>query len=176
VGGGALDWFNKNANPMYPVVTAYGHEAEAVQQGCPSSTVFAYGLKGVALMVVAGFDLDTGGEGRAISRELKESEQFVNLASETRTTHILVGDKRGGGHQWPGLPGKSPFPANWSAGKIMHEISDIATDPSAWERAEVEGGYTVLHGTRDGVVIRVVVDDGGEIVTGYPINIPRNPK
>lgn len=35
-----------------------------------------------------------------------------------------------GGHRWPGEEGKSPFTREWSDEKIMHEISDIATDPS----------------------------------------------
>jgi filamentous hemagglutinin len=58
----------------------------------------------------------------------------------------------------------------------MHSISDIATDPAAWQNAAQQGSRTVLVGVRDGVEIRVVVDSGtGEIVTGYPINLPRNP-
>lgn len=36
-----------------------------------------------------------------------EVEQYVNLASEARTEHILSGDATGGGHLWPGLPGKT---------------------------------------------------------------------
>jgi hypothetical protein len=44
-----------------------------------------------------------------------ESEgEFVNLASDARTTHILEGDATGGGHQWPGLADKTPFPEGWS--------------------------------------------------------------
>jgi hypothetical protein len=58
-----------------------------------------------------------------------ESE-FVNLASAQRTTHITVGDATGGGHMWPGAPGKTPFRQGWSADQIMHHVSDIATDPS----------------------------------------------
>jgi hypothetical protein len=58
----------------------------------------------------------------------------------------------------------------------MHEISDIATDPAAWENAVQQGSRTVLVGTRDGVEIRVIVDSNtGEIIAGYPINLPRNP-
>jgi hypothetical protein len=58
----------------------------------------------------------------------------------------------------------------------MHEISDIATDPAAWRNAVPQGRRTVLTGTRDGVDIRVIVDSrSGDIVTGYPTNLPRNP-
>jgi hypothetical protein len=35
---------------------------------------------------------------------------------------------------------------------------------------------TVLTGMRDGVQIRVIVDSQtGEIISGYPTNLPRNP-
>ena len=55
--------------------------------------------------------------------------EYVNLASPERTTHILDGDATGGGHLWPGKPDKTPFPQSWSRDRIMHEVSDIATDP-----------------------------------------------
>ncbi len=58
----------------------------------------------------------------------------------------------------------------------MHEISDIATDQAAWKNAIAQGGRTILSGIRDGVDIRVIVESRtGEIVTGYPTNLPRNP-
>ncbi len=58
----------------------------------------------------------------------------------------------------------------------MHQISDIATDPAAWGNATTQGGRTVLTGMRDGVQVRVIVDSRtGEIITGYPTNLPRNP-
>lgn len=82
----------------------------------------------------------------------------------------------GGGHLWPGNPGKTPFPQGWSGDKIMHEISDIATDPVAWQNAVPQGSRTVLTGTRGGVDIRVIVDTNtGEIISGYPTNLPRSP-
>jgi len=52
----------------------------------------------------------------------------------------------------------TPFPRSWSADRIMHEISDIATDPFAWRGAIPQGSRTVLTGTRNGVDIRVIVD------------------
>jgi len=42
----------------------------------------------------------------------KKADNTVNLASKQRTTHILQGDKTGGGHLWPGTAGKTPFPAS----------------------------------------------------------------
>ena len=56
----------------------------------------------------------------------------------------------------------------------MHEISDIATDPTATVVGR-QGSRTVLEGTRGGVRIRVVTD-GRDIITGYPTNLPRNPR
>lgn len=104
------------------------------------------------------------------------ADDFVDLASPARRTHILDGDATGGGHLWPGNPGKTPFPQGWSGGRIMHEISDIAIDPVAWQNAGTQGSRTVLTGTRGGVDIRVIVNTNtGEIITGYPTNLPRNP-
>ena len=62
----------------------------------------------------------------------KVSVKWVNLASPQRTTHILYGDLTGGGHKF-GLTrlfnGKTKFPIFWSKGKIMHAISEVATNP-----------------------------------------------
>lgn len=106
----------------------------------------------------------------------RAADDFVDLASSSRRTHILQGDATGCGHLWPGAAGKTPFPQSWSGNRIMHEISDIATDPAEWRNAVPQGSRTVLTGTRGGVDIRVVVDSRtGEIITGYPTNLPRNP-
>ena len=112
-----------------------------------------------------------------LTTQAAEDEEDLNLATEARTQHILNGDGPGsGGHLWPGAAGKTPFPASWSATRIMNSISDIATDPTAWQNAVTQGSRTILTGTEDGVDIRVVVDtQTGEIITGYPTNLPRNP-
>jgi RHS repeat-associated protein len=104
---------------------------------------------------------------------LGEGDEFENLADTKGTVHVLEGDSTGGGHA-PGLgiSGKSEFPAGWSNEKIMHNISDIATDPKS--RVQKLGKTTIIEGSRDGVDIKVVVRDG-RIVTGYPTNTPRNP-
>lgn len=94
---------------------------------------------------------------------------FVGVEDESAAT-------RPGGHLWPGLPGKTPFPQTWSSSRVMHEISDIATSPAAWQNVQYQGSRAVLYGTRGGVEIKVVVNRGtGEIVTGHPTNLPRNP-
>ena len=98
---------------------------------------------------------------------------YVDLTGEEARTHILEGDEIGGGHRaGTGISGKSEFPAGWSDDKIMHEISDVATDPAS--KVTVQGRDTVVEGRRDGVDIRVIMRDG-RIVTGYPTNLPKNP-
>lgn len=103
-----------------------------------------------------------------------EVPEYVVLASPQRTEHILNGDATGGGHMWPGAPGKTSFPQDWSGAKIMHEASDIATDPNSTILTR-GGGREILTGTREGVDIRVVVDyNNNDIITAYPTNLPRN--
>ena len=93
--------------------------------------------------------------------------------------HILEGDGpgKGGGHRpGTGKPGKSEFPEGWSDGKILGEVSDIATDPAIrWTRPDGRG-YITGTKTVEGVDVKVVVDTvNGRIVTGFPTNLPRNP-
>ncbi|WP_306909829.1 EndoU domain-containing protein [Arthrobacter sp. B3I9] len=111
----------------------------------------------------------------------KKVENPVNLANPDRTRHILEGDVTGGGHRWPGGPGKSAFPRSWSDEKIMHEISDIATDmslphiqikgaPGAAFTKKGEPARFKVEGERDGKRIRVILEPRGVgIVTGFPI-------
>ena len=109
-------------------------------------------------------------------------EGMVNLASPKRTNHTLYGDKTGGGHLWPGASGKSAFPKSWSKGKIMHNISDVVTDPKInWRQLTGKPGasltskgvpvkYEVI-GCRDGVSMKVIVAPNGEgIITAFPVN------
>ena len=100
-------------------------------------------------------------------------------ASPTRTSHILDGEVRpngtyGGGHRpGTGYSNKSEFPAGWSDDRIMHEISDVATDPAIPWRPGDRAGDAWANGTRGGVDIEVLMRNG-EIWTGYPTNLPRN--
>ncbi|WP_307476592.1 EndoU domain-containing protein [Cytobacillus purgationiresistens] len=95
------------------------------------------------------------------------------MASEQRTKHILYGDKTGGGHLWPGTgdPKKTLFPKNWNADRVMHNVSDIATDPKLnWNKGRIVKGiqrYEVT-GIRDGINIKVITD-GRDIITAFPI-------
>jgi hypothetical protein len=110
----------------------------------------------------------------------KEPE-YVNLASPQRTQHILTGDATGGGHQWPGAPGKTPFPESWSGDQIMHNASDLATDPKLnWTQQTGKPGTMFTKGgdparfyvigERDGVQMKVVLEPAGEgIITTHQI-------
>jgi len=117
-----------------------------------------------------------------ISRSVatEAADDFVDLTTPGARSHILDGEIRpngtySGGHRpGTGFSGKSEFPSGWSDGRILHEISDVATDPAATRI--VQGSRTVVTGSRGGVDIRVVIDNTtGEIVTGYPTNMPINP-
>ena len=108
------------------------------------------------------------------------ADDLIDLASPARRSHILDGEVRpdgsfGGGHRpGTGFPNKSEFPAGWSDDQIMHHISDVATDPLSTVRAG-RGGDSFVRGTRDGVDIEVLIRNG-EIWTGYPTNVQRNPR
>lgn len=52
------------------------------------------------------------------------ADEFVSLASTSRRSHILEG------HRYGGEAGNTWFPRGWSDDKIIHQISDVATDPS----------------------------------------------
>lgn len=100
----------------------------------------------------------------------------VNLATPDRTTHILAGDATGGGHLYPGAPGKTPFPSTWSEDQVMHNVSDVATNPSSTVGAVQPNGNIPVSGTVDGVDMKVIIGPDGSIVTGFPTNLPRNPR
>jgi len=109
----------------------------------------------------------------------KGADEVVDLVSSSRRRHILDGEilpngRYSGGHRGgTGFPGKSEFPSGWSDDKIIHHISDIATDPLSVTRPG-RGGDVFIQGTREGIDIEVLVRRG-EIWTGYPVNVPRNP-
>lgn len=108
----------------------------------------------------------------------KNATKTVDLTSPGARTHILDGEVRpngtySGGHRaGTGYPGKSEFPAGWSDDQIIHNISDVATDPASL--VVPKGGADFVSGTRGGVDIEVIIRNG-QIKTGYPTNLPRNP-
>ncbi len=108
---------------------------------------------------------------------LLEAKKYVDLTDAKGWTHILDGDATGGGHgAGRRKPGKSEFPADWSDDRVIHEISDIATDPKVQFSKPDKRGYSTGIKTVDGVDVKVVVDQKkGRIVSGYPTNVQRNP-
>ncbi|CCJ82276.1 Probable hemagglutinin [Cronobacter dublinensis 1210] len=109
-----------------------------------------------------------------------ENLKYVDILSPEARQHILYGESlTGGGHMYPGNPGKSIYPPTWSANKIVHEVGDIATSPNTkWYAQTGTGGiYTskgkpanwVSYEERGGVRIRVVYQPAtGKIITAFP--------
>lgn len=109
----------------------------------------------------------------------------INIASTQRTQHILYGDQTGGGHLWPGAPGKTAFPQSWDAEKVMTVTSDLATDPNLyWKPQTGSGGLYTKSGKParfvvtdsngnlpiiDGVPVKIIIEPAGEgIITAHP--------
>ncbi|MBB3059990.1 hemagglutinin repeat-containing protein [Microbulbifer rhizosphaerae] len=122
----------------------------------------------------------SGGSGGSSGGGSDGDSNYIDLTDDKGRKHILEGDGpgKGGGHRYgTGKPGKSEFPGNWSDEKILHEISDIATDPKLnWSKPD-RRGYIAASKMVEGIQIKVVVDTkSGRVVTGYPTNTPRNSK
>ncbi len=133
-------------------------------------------LGGVAGGVVGG-GLGYRGGGWLAGEAAAENAGYVDLTDAQARQHILEGDSTGGGHA-PGVgrSGKSEFPSDWSDARILHEISDIATDPAQSWTPPNSRGYITSSRMSGNVNIKVVFDTkNSRIVTGYPTNLPRNP-
>jgi hypothetical protein len=99
----------------------------------------------------------------------------ITLTPE-REKHILYGDTRGGGHKYGmNKPCKSEFPQSWSDEQILDTTLQIAANDNLnWHRGH--NGYYVTEHIVKNIKMRVVVNrKKGEIVTAYPVNVPRNP-
>ncbi|WP_375342249.1 EndoU domain-containing protein [Curtobacterium sp. MCJR17_055] len=96
-----------------------------------------------------------------------------------RTRHTArrldLGSPGSGRHRHgTGFPCKSEFPASWSDGRIIHDISDVATDPDLEWVPQGEAGTTfIANGMRVGVAIRVVIRND-EIISGFLTNTSKN--
>ncbi|MCA6223107.1 EndoU domain-containing protein [Photorhabdus antumapuensis] len=111
-------------------------------------------------------------------------QEYVDILSPEVKQHILYGEKPGsGGHIYPGQPGKTAFPNNWSPAKIINDIGDIATSPNTkWYAQTGNGGiYTssgkparwVSYEVKDGVRIRTVYEPAtGKVITAFPDRTP----
>lgn len=89
----------------------------------------------------------------------------------------------GGGHKWPGQPGKTVFPGDWGTEKILNSVADVATREngrgSTWTQQTGKAGKLFtkkgdpsrwkIEGAVDGVNIRVIFEPAtGRVVTGFP--------
>lgn len=114
-----------------------------------------------------------------IYNQAEQGADKPSVLTPGEETHILDGDKDGGGHApGTGKPGKSEYPSGWSRGKIVGEVSDVLTDPGSTSKPGRDG-TTIIEGTRDGVRIRVVRGSDGSILTGIPLSGPgvkQNPR
>jgi len=187
-GGMAYMHISGNPVPQIPAIPIWGDYDTFKYSSWIGSTVgvtASFVLVGEGIAALSGRALATTSKattkttdathaiGQNGTRATHSTDGLVNLASPSRTNHILNGDATGGGHLWPGLPGKTPFPQRWSADKVMDAISDVVTNPKS-TFSPGRGGSTIAVGEVDGVVIRVVTKNG-EIITGYPTNLPRSP-
>jgi RHS repeat-associated protein len=117
---------------------------------------------------------------------LSTQKSYLNLASESRTNHIISGDQTGGGHAWfgskksfiNGVTGeKTMFPPFWSNKKIMNAASNvIVNNPilsqtgkagSMFEKSGRLSRYTTV-GEYGGVKIKVVWTNT-DIITSHPV-------
>lgn len=91
-----------------------------------------------------------------------------------RAQHILAGeyngarDEYGGGHRsGTGFPEKTEFPADWTDGRTLDHIADVARNPDH-DPVQQSNDRWRYEGVRDGVHITVVVDPDGAIRTAWP--------
>jgi hypothetical protein len=85
-----------------------------------------------------------------------------------RISHILDGDRWGGGHRHgTGRPGKTEFPAGWDDKRIIDHVVDVARIPDATPVLQPNHRWRV-HGERDGVGITVIVHPDGRIWSAWP--------
>ncbi|HHH0397042.1 TPA: VENN motif pre-toxin domain-containing protein, partial [Yersinia enterocolitica] len=169
-----------------PVSALTSHEAmtpekaaEILASGIPSSEakLVQYVLAKAVLTVAKSSDLGLSAS----------NQKYVDILSPEAKQHILYGDgPTSGGHLYPGNPGKTVFPQNWTADKVVHEVGDITTSPNTtWYAQTGTGGqYTskgdpakwVAYEERDGVRIRVVYQPAtGKVITAFPDNTPMPP-
>ncbi|CAI0983562.1 Possible hemagglutinin (DUF638) [Serratia proteamaculans] len=153
--------------------------AEIMASGVPTSEakLVQYVLAKAVLTVAKSSDLGLSAS----------NQKYVDILSPEAKQHILYGDSpTQGGHLYPGNSGKTVFPQNWSADKVVHEIGDIATSPDTqWFAQTGTGGLYTNAGkparwaaweVRDGVRVRVVYEPAnGKIITAFPDSNPTPP-
>src|SRR5215467_2742177 len=130
-----------------------------------------------ALRVAAGGEAaDDGGEAvdaersgwDSVDAEDRPKAEDIHVTPE-RTTHILDGDKTGGGHRHGvGKPGKTEFPASWDDKKIIDHVVDVARRPDSTPEHQHWNDRWVCSGIRDSVDVSVIVLRSGEAWTAWP--------
>ena len=110
-------------------------------------------------------------------KNISDDAQPDPILTEKRKKHILYGDQTGGGHlHGQNKACKSEFPATWSEEKIIDTVTKLAAnDNVAWRQSRRNGNWVSDH-KKEGLSIRIVLDDDREhIITAYPTNVKRNP-
>ncbi|MEP9431986.1 hemagglutinin repeat-containing protein, partial [Xanthomonas euvesicatoria] len=174
-------------NPLTPLIgtNAFGAVTDSDQQAVqPASHATSSMLVDTLLSSLGVIGTKAGAIGiikssAGFSGAVKDAEQYTSLLDPKATKHILDGDSpTSGGHRFgTGNPGKTEFPASWSDDKIVHVVSDIATDPKVKWSLPDNRGYVTGTANKEGLDVKVVYDTKtGRIVSGYPTNTPKNPK
>lgn len=93
----------------------------------------------------------------------------ITLPDESRL-HIIENHRHGSGKAC-----KSEFPVGWKDEKIFQTLKTLAAnDNIPWQQED--NGYYVGEQDIDGLKVRVVLNrEENIIVTGYPVNVERNP-
>lgn len=98
--------------------------------------------------------------------------------SRDGAVHILDGIRTRGGHlAGTGAPEKTEFPPGWTRDRILRSALSVARDPTKIRRS-AQFGRWIATGVRDGVMMLVVTEPDGQLVTAYPLSGPgvaRNP-
>ncbi len=109
--------------------------------------------------------------------ETKTLRQAAEIEiSDRAITHILEGDNRGGGHRYGvGKPCKSEFPKDWNDAEIIRHVQSIAANDNIDWKKQGNGYYTGEQMV-GAIRVRVVLNrDRSDVITAYPVNVPRNP-
>lgn len=125
----------------------------------------------------AGSDATDSGDARvesssawdSVDAEKRPPLDEIRVSAE-RKTHILDGDDQGGGGHRPGtgIPDKTEFPPDWDDKKIIAAALDVARRPDHPPVHQSFNGRWLCQGTRDDVLIFVVVLRSGEVWTAWP--------
>ena len=99
--------------------------------------------------------------------------------SPARRVHILDGDATGGGHgPGRGISGKSEFPATLSDDEVIAGVELIANDPANYPGGVIPTGpgRFKIAGQIKAVKTTVIVNPAArEVITAWPVGMPRNP-